>query len=319
MGKYLLAATAAAMLTAPASARNKSIYIGIEGGIIQPKALDGGAFVNIGQTFNPTDASAATRFDPLGFRYQVDFDEGFDPKLKRGYDVDAFLGYDLGMLRLEGELGYKEVKRKGFDVSDGVRFYLNSALHRGIAGIAPEVQPGPFPGISDEDFKSFDGKIKLKTAMVNALVDLGNENGLSIYAGGGGGRVWAAAVDDKDKALAYQLIAGARYAVSRNFDIGVKYRYFRTGNLNFDGGPLRIPGNDRVIPGRRQTDFSFVAITLSRIADIFPEFGGKYKSHSALVSLTYNFGRGDIPPSPAPLSLPLMAAPKSTQLVRTKE
>ena len=36
-------------------------------------------------------------------------------KLKTGYDVDVIGGYDFGMFRLEGELGYKHVKIKSID------------------------------------------------------------------------------------------------------------------------------------------------------------------------------------------------------------
>ena len=36
-------------------------------------------------------------------------------KNKTGYDVDLIGGYDFGMFRLEGELGYKRAKLKNVD------------------------------------------------------------------------------------------------------------------------------------------------------------------------------------------------------------
>jgi len=309
MKKYLLAAVAALAIAAPATAKDGSIYVGIEGGIMKPKDLDGGAFVNILQTFNPTSPSPRTRFDPLNFRPQATFDDGFTPRLGRGYDIDAILGYDFGFLRLEGELGYKKANRKGFDASeDDLLKYVNGALNR------PEGFPRPLPPLTDDDFEDLDGKITFRTTMINALVDLGNEDGLSFYAGGGGGRVWAAALNDKDKAFAYQLIAGARYAVSRNIDLGLKYRHFRTGRLNFEGGPVGVVGNDRILTGGQFPNF--VDITLSRSAEIFPEFGGKYRTHSLLASLTFNFGRAELMPLPPPPPPPL-GPPVPHQATRT--
>lgn len=296
MKRCLLAVALAMTVTTPAAPRNGSIYLGVEGGLMKPKDLAGGADVKINQTFNPPGFDPITRFDPLGFLYERTFDEGFDPRLKRGHDIAAVLGHDFGFIRLEGEVGHKKAKREGFDAADGVRNYLDTALNR------PRERPGSLPRVTNSDFAQFDGKISLKTMMINALVDLGDENGLSFYAGGGGGRVWAAALNDRDKAFAYQLIAGARYAVSRHMDIGLKYRHFRAGEMSFQGGPFGVAGNDRIIAGRRFVpSFSIVDLTLSRTAEVTPEFGGKYNSHSLLASLTYNFGRAETLSAPPPL------------------
>ena len=69
--------------------------------------------------------------------------------------------------------------------------------------------------------------------MVNALADFGDQDGWSFYAGGGIGYASVEALDESEGALAWQLIAGARTAVSENVDLGLKYRYFRTGDLDF--------------------------------------------------------------------------------------
>ena len=38
---------------------------------------------------------------------------------------------------------------------------------------------------------------------------------------------------DRDRAVACRLLAGVRTAISDNLDVGLKYRYFQTGRLDF--------------------------------------------------------------------------------------
>ena len=40
---------------------------------------------------------------------------------------------------------------------------------------------------------------------------------------------------DSHSGLAWQGILGLRYAISPNFDLGLKYRYFNVSDLNFGG------------------------------------------------------------------------------------
>jgi len=133
--------------------------------------------------------------------------------------------------------------------------------------------------------------------MINALADFGDENGLSFYGGAGIGYAWAKALNDSDSAFAWQLIAGLRYAISPNIDLGLKYRFFRTGNLHFDGGPVAFAGTTRPVlvgpaPG------STVLVTTN--ATLFPEIDDKFASHSLLASLIFNFGGAEPPPPPPP-------------------
>src|SRR5947209_7720747 len=84
------------------------------------------------------------------------------------------------------------------------------------------------------------GRGRAISAMLNALLDFGNQDALSGYAGAGVGlarvsyRVDSGTLpgpgpffyDDSYSGLAWQGILGARYAVSQNIDFGLKYRYF---------------------------------------------------------------------------------------------
>src|SRR5258708_5517610 len=113
MRKYLLATAAAATvaIAAPAAATtDNSGYVGLEGGVLFPRSQT--VFGSIDFTdpaftdFPRTDIGRA--------------------KYKTGYDVDVIGGYDFGMFRLEGELGYKHAKTKSVGVSSAFVTALNT-------------------------------------------------------------------------------------------------------------------------------------------------------------------------------------------------
>ena len=233
MRKLLLAAVAAAAIASPAMARDGTGYVGAELGALLAKDSDwdrrfgGGDYVNF-----------------------LDIDH------KLGFDSDLVAGYDFGMFRLEGELGYKRARHKEYSVDTSA--------------------PGPFPiGIAPGSAVDAEGRTSILSGMVNALVDIGDDEGTSFYAGGGVGLARVSQTVDqlstskyhlKDNDLAWQLIAGVRTAISPNMDAGLKYRYFSAGPIKSD---LYGVGFDA------RTSF---------------------KSHSLLASLIYNFA----PPPPPP-------------------
>ena len=146
MRTYLLAAVAAAAVAAtPAMARDNSLYVGLEGGITKPQTVD--------------------------IRGSVDFTDPLVPDVidgrvasvrhKMGYDVDALLGYDFGMFRLEGELGYKHSKLKDIRFNDA----FLTAIGTGAGGT-----------FVDSDF-DLDGKTTVLSAMANGLFDFGDDAG----------------------------------------------------------------------------------------------------------------------------------------------
>jgi OmpA-OmpF porin, OOP family len=188
MRSYLLAAVAAAAISTPAVARDHSWYAGIEGGAMKVERLK------------------LDYRDPF-----VTLSDGVSIKHKTGIDADLIGGYDFGMFRLEAETGYK---------------------HASVRSVS--LDPSYF-GVSRADAG---GHTSALSAMANGLLDFGNDAGLSGYVGGGIGvaRVTynldipslGTGFRDRDKAFAWQLIAGARLAVSDQFDVGLKYRYFQT-------------------------------------------------------------------------------------------
>ena len=286
MRKYLLAAVAALAVSSPAVARDGAPYVGIEGGVLIPRDLDGDAMVDF------TTGPAV----PAG---PVDFGGDFDADLKRGWDVDAIAGYDFGGFRLEGELGWKRAKRSGFEPETTFIQALNAGLNRPSA--APDPGAPGLPGLSIGDFKDLDGKVVVRSAMVNLLADIGTDAGMSFYGGVGFGRAWARALNDGDNAWAWQGILGFRSAISENIDLGLKYRYFRAGRMNFQGGPVNFAGNTNRLGTVDQTS----------AAAVWPEIGGRFQSHSLLASLIFNFGAPEV--APVVVAAPPPPPPPATQ------
>ena len=193
---------------------------------------------------------------------QVELDAGgadvIDLGHKLGIDGDLIAGYDFGMLRAEFEAAHKWSKINDLNLPSGV------------------------------DAEG-DGHTSGYSTMINALIDLGNNESFNFYAGGGAGLAWlhqharwatgpttSAVIDIRDQEqFAWQGIAGVRAPLFRYFDVGLKYRYFDAGHIKDDGVRSR------------------------------------YRSHSLLASLIYNFGPAEValpPPPPPPPSPPVAPA-----------
>ena len=180
---------------------------------------------------------------------------------KTGIDADVIGGYDFGMFRGEVEVGWKRASIDQIRLSNVTN--IDEIFDGGGHGTA-------------------------LSAMANLLLDFGDDSNWSGFVGGGVGvaRVKVTAsfdgtfpntpftqfgFHDTDSGLAWQGIAGVRVALTPNIDLGLKYRLFSTRTLTFDDAQ----DND----------------TLR---------GGKWRSHSLLASLVYNFYTPPPPPPPAP-------------------
>ena len=299
----LLSATALAVAASPAAARDGQPYFGVEGGVLFPRDQDGDIDVDYTTTQTPTAPAA-----PAG-PADVTFGDALAIEYKRGLDLDAVAGYDFGLFRIEGELGYKRAKLDEFDIDQGFIDALNTALNRPSAVPDPGA-PGFVPLVAS-DF-DLDGRMRIQSLMLNGLIDIGDEAGFSVYAGAGFGRVRAKFAGQRDNAWAGQLIAGARTALSDNIDFGLKYRYFRTQKLSLaDDSAVSLLGNaNRFVIN--PTTPTIVDQTTS--ANLFTNFEQRFRSHSLLASLIFNFGAPAavlLPPPPPPP--PPVEAPPATQ------
>jgi opacity protein-like surface antigen len=268
MRKNLMAAALVAVIATPAAARDNGPYVGIEGGVLFPQAQSIDGSVNFTNAV-PADIASAR----VG-----------SVKEKTGFDVDLFSGYDFGMFRLEGELGYKQAKLKNVHVDPAF-----------VAGL----NKGAGTTFTDANFQLGD-KTKVYSAMVNGLVGHELFGGVSGFAGGGAGYASVHQFGDNEGKFAWQLLAGLEKSVTSNVDIGVKYRYFRTGKLDFDDQFAFAPG----------TGSCGTAACSGGTASINSH--DRYISHSVLASLTYNFGGAQsraLPPPPPAAPAPEPVAP----------
>ena len=176
---------------------------------------------------------------------------------EEGFDGGAFVGYDFGAFRVEAEVSYKQA-----DVEDLVTNGMTPPGTSGTTGI----------------WAFGNGEVSVLSGMVNAMLDFGDEDGLSGFIGGGVGiaRVdvgnvtaftnTGAIIDDSDTRFAWQVIAGVRQALSRNIDIHLKYRFFNVDELEYVGYGGRAVGMD-------------------------------LRSHSLLGGISFNFGAPDPRPT----------------------
>jgi len=156
MRKYLLATTALLMIGTPAVAKDHSGYIGGDIGAVWPNSQD----ITASTTFTNT---AVPIIDRTGFG---------SLKYKTGIDADLIGGYDFGMFRLEGELGYKHSKVQRENFNEDFITLLNAR-----AGTA----------FTTSDAFDIDKTTNAWSAMINGWLDAGGETGIGGGVGAGFG------------------------------------------------------------------------------------------------------------------------------------
>lgn len=182
-----------------------------------------------------------------------------------GYDVDGTIGYDIGAFRIEAEVGYKSA------TVDNYRSTTTTPI-RTAAGANVNAPLGSYAYAG--------GRTSALSFMVNGLLDFGDDDGIQGFVGGGVGvarvktsdyalNTFSSFLDDSDTVFAYQGLAGIRAPLSRHLDATLKYRFFTADNIKLID-----------VSGRR--------------------FDGRFRSHSLLGGLTYNFGE---PPAPPPVEV----------------
>jgi opacity protein-like surface antigen len=256
MRKYLFAGAAALAIATPAAATtDNSGYVGIEGGIMWPKSQH----VQGQIVFTDPDTAGFTRTTIGNYRF------------KRGLDLDFVGGYDFGMFRVEGELGYKHAKAKTFTPSTDFVTAINTGA-------------GTTYTVTDFDVPR---STSVYSAMLNGLLDLGGNGSFGGYAGAGVGYASVHQFGESKGKLAWQLIAGVYAPVGGNIDIGLKYRYFHAGsNRATHDYAIAVP-----------TGATCGAFTCSPGTATFYDTS-RFTSNSLLASLIYNFGVAAPPPPP---------------------
>jgi len=206
----------------------------------------------------------------------VDFDIGTTTRAAKadydaGWDVDATIGYDFGGFRAEAEVAYKQA---------GITSYTSALTTPTInaAGARTNSAAGRF------DYAG--GSSSALSFMVNGMLDFGDDDVLSGFVGGGVGvaRVDTSVglsqrldfLDDSDTVFAWQAIAGVRAPLSDSIDVTLKYRFFNADNVRL----VDVTGRN---------------------------FDSRFRSHSILGGITFNFGAPPAPvatPEPTPTPTP---------------
>ena len=248
---YILLGAVLSVAAAPALAQDRGVYAGIEGGVSFPRSTDYDVSARRVQTVPTGNGLLGQTVTTTDMRYG----NGFNADYKTALDTDAIAGYDFGFVRLEGELGYKRTRVQSLTASS---FLLN------------DTNTAPISGVTSNNF-AFRNRTSVLSGMVNALADYNLTPRIRVYAGGGGGRARVKTLGDRDNVWAYQLIAGASTSISRNLDLGLKYRYFQTDRLHLNGTASFA-------------DATTGTTSVSQFSD-----KGRFRSNSLLVSLIYNF------------------------------
>lgn len=157
----------------------------------------------------------------LGVAIPLDSDiDGTDAKITSdtGFGMLGAVGYDFGMFRLEGELGYQESdldKIKGY----GESFSLG-------------------------------GDVSVLSGLVNGYVDFHNDTKFTPYLTAGLGmanvdvssnQYWSS---DDDTVFAYQFGAGCTYDITTALALDIRYRYFATDDPEFDLMEVELASNN---------------------------------------------------------------------------
>ncbi|RSY37369.1 outer membrane protein, partial [Sphingomonas koreensis] len=181
-----------------------------------------------------------------------------------GWDVGGVIGYDLGGFRIEADVSYRRA------TVDGYRSTVTTPA-RTAAGALVNFPAGNY------DYAG--GSSSALSFMVNGLLDFGEDDGIQGFIGGGVGvsRVKAdyglndngSFLDDSDTVFAWQVLAGLRQPISDNIDVTLKYRFFNADNVKL----VDVTGRN---------------------------FDGRFRSHSILGGITFNFGEPPAPPPPPP-------------------
>lgn len=223
-------ALASTAVASPALARDGAWYVELDGGpmIVQDLDLD---ITGITQT-------------------AADYDS------ETGYDFGGVVGYDLGAFRLEAEGSYRSADVKQIIGTTGLALPGSSPVQTSFA------PAGAYRARGDASVLSF---------MVNALADFGDDDGLQGFVGGGIGVARTkfsdvtinssgpGFLDDSDSGLAYQILAGVRAPLTDTIDVGLKYRFFNTTDLDL-------------------------------VDNIGRDVETEWKSHSLLGTIGFNFG-----------------------------
>ncbi len=223
--------------------------------------LFGGANFLEDQTFKTED------YTPPGFGGPLDGATLTRLKADTGWIAGFTMGYATGSLRPELEFAYRE---------DDIKRQRDTAF-------------GLFGGSTEAEAAVRTDSAQAITGMLNLWLDLFKNSSVHPYLGGGAGAINYRLKDpkylgvdlreDDDTVFAYQFGGGIGFALGKQTDLSLDYRYVKSDDAQFK--PFR--GAE------------------GRIEE-------KYEAQSAMLSLRYYFSAPEEPPPP-PVSEPVVVVP----------
>jgi outer membrane protein OmpA-like peptidoglycan-associated protein/opacity protein-like surface antigen len=181
-------------------------------------------------------------------------------RTSNGVTIDHDYGYDV-----DAVIGY-----------DFGGFRLETEVGYRKARVDEATLSTSFAGLPAGTYDNVQGNTSALSFMVNGLLDFGADDGIQGFIGGGVGvaRVKAdnyagGLVDDSDTVFAWQGLAGVRAPLTDTIDATLKYRFFNADDVKL------------VAANNFQTE-------------------GRFRSHSILGGVTFNFGEPAAPPPPPP-------------------
>ncbi len=185
-------------------------------------------------------------------------------------DLDIDIGTINGAGTINTDTGYDFGAVVGYDFG-GFRLEAETSYRetdlKSVATSLGGIPNGAGSSVTN-GLKLTGGDANALSFMVNGMLDFGEDDGLQGFVGGGVGvarvdvqQIFAAPswLDDSDTGLAWQALAGIRAPLSDSWDVGLKYRFFNAPKVNLV---------DRL--GR--------------------DVETRFRSHSLMGSLVYNFG-----------------------------
>ncbi|NJC08996.1 outer membrane protein [Polymorphobacter fuscus] len=224
-----LVASAMAGSAAAAESDNTGVYIGLGVGLATLQSTDIG-YYDAGGTFG--GSGATDRADgSLRFKSAAEF--------------SGLIGYDFGPIRADLQLSYARNKVKSLDIVsiNGAPVTLDPA---DIADVCDYLEADGCSASGNSI--TFDGgRLRRLSALASAWVDFPTGSVVTPYVGGGLG-ISGFEIDGEGKGrFAWQLGAGAAFAVSKTVAVTLDYRYRSANGANiaydatsgFDVGRLR--------------------------------------------------------------------------------
>ncbi|MBB5348455.1 porin family protein [Desulfoprunum benzoelyticum] len=177
---------------------------------------------DVGMAF-AEDADVGVEGEPINLSMEFD----------SGVAVTGAIGYRMGNVRMEAEIGYQN------NDTDEIGYSIWSMPLSGDMTATSFLANGYYDFTTGSRFTPF-----ITAGIGMAEVEMDDLD----YPGSG-----EPSASDDDTAFAWQVGAGVSYAVNANFDLEVKYRYFVIDDVEILDGEVESPSSHNVYLGMRYT------------------------------------------------------------------